>query len=469
MVNPLRRSLSCPDLRSSLGSTKENFSFAEKILALKSSSIDPTSRGRGEPIEVKLNPQWINPETRLQCKYSPVTVPKGQRPQAQGSMRGVWEDRIAVCKELASGGKESDSWLSFRRSNTIQVKGASPKTVPAIVISGGAAGKIKTELNREAIRETGKQFIESLDSKVVWHPGYNGGEPVYLMVHKDEYDNYKNVLGDELEKFKNLSLVGWDGGELAGFGPARVAATTFADSLEYQPERFMMIDQDVVLTKNTNPALEKVKTSVEEMHARFGKAKPIVAYGVGEPTRFSIEEISAARGGTVVRSEPDSEEIRKFNSPAQQFVSIKTGVRHSSIVGNDGIYPAYMIAGGEDMLMGQILNLTEDDVNAVLRDAQIYKKNLMGNYDATNGGKNSRVKTLEHIYEREKNTELKFEGKNMTLEDLMKEFVSREYIKESDIPNTAACVVERIILRADKELGGNSNRPDGTVFMRNPN
>ncbi|MBY0444286.1 MAG: hypothetical protein K2Q15_03650, partial [Burkholderiales bacterium] len=143
--------------------------------------------------------------------------------------------------------------------------------------------------------------------------------------------------------------------------------------------------------------------------------------------------------------------LEEFNTPPQQLVSIQAPFREHQ---SDGIYPAYMVAGGEDMLMGLQLDLVKDGKNTTLLENRIVKKELEGPADQPNTYWNkARVETLEALFESEKGTMVCFEGKDMTLDNLMKLFVQKQWITAHPSPdsyNIAACVIERIILRLNK-------------------
>ncbi|MGC0155110.1 hypothetical protein ACPRNU_21845 [Chromobacterium vaccinii] len=384
---------------------------------------------RNHPIEIKINPQWADKQTRAACKYAPVIIGKGQDAEAMKSMRSVEENRIATCRQLAIADRPSDrcSWISFIRHDPSSDLRFGPENVPAIVISGGSANKIAQDL--------GKDF------SLAWHPMNMRGEPVYLLVHKMDYRTYASALKDALEQYPNLRLVAWDGGQLTGFGAARAAATTLADSLPYRPERILMMDQDVVQTEGTRHSRPDVRQAVIDKHGSSGK--PIIGYGVGYPTRQDVPKPFAAT------AKPDPQD---FNSPAQQFVSIQAPFRERR---GDGIYPAHMVAGGEDMLMGLQLGLADNGSNTAILDDRIVKKELKGPVDQPNAYWNkARVDTLEALFESEKGTRVLFEGQDMTLDQLMKLFVQRQWLAShpsADSYNAAACVIERIILRLNKQ------------------
>ncbi|MCD4501694.1 hypothetical protein [Chromobacterium vaccinii] len=491
MVNLVSKSNSCSSLdRLSFVGWQETNGFAASVTSVGSSDSSPTppsstrtssigeysGSSAKQEIAISINSRWVNPETRAECKYSPITVDKGQSHEVNNYMKSVMQKRIDLCMDMARNSNDElpCHGLSFQVSDVglrTAGMGHSFATVPAVVISGGSAEKIKAELSQDIFSKIDRSdsldgrkatLLEVLDSRVAWHPDNMKGEPVYLLVHKDDFDNYKSVLSDELKSFSNLYLASWDGGELTGFGAARVAAAAFADSLGYKPERFMMIDQDVVATPDTHPASKAVQKDVVEMHKNTGQ--PIVGLGSGKPTRFSMEQISQAKENQINHSDKSVADVpmsregvgksrknkNKVNvSPVQQFVSIQT--KHAE-VDNKLLYPAFMVAGGEDMFMGQSMGLVDRKKgNMSLRTADIYKKELKGEKDAINTyWDESRVQTLEKLYENEKGTLLNFGGETMTLEGLMNHFLDSEYIKKAEIPNTAACVIERIMLIANR-------------------
>jgi hypothetical protein len=65
-------------------------------------------------------------------------------------------------------------------------------------------------------------------------------EPICLFVHSLDYKTYASTLGDVLGRFRNVHLIGWNGGAMTGFGAARCAALAFADTLPYRPQRILM-------------------------------------------------------------------------------------------------------------------------------------------------------------------------------------------------------------------------------------
>ncbi|WP_139167054.1 hypothetical protein [Chromobacterium sphagni] len=412
-----------------------NFSHAgqrEGVAPLNGNAgVSAPSAGPGShryPIEMEVNSRWIDKQTRPACKYAPVVISKGQGEEAMKSMRSVEENRIETCRQLAMTHRSSDrcGWISFIRHDQASDLRFGPDNVPAIVISGGSANKIAQEL--------GKDF------SLAWHPMNMRNEPVYLLVHKMDYQTYAAALKEALDQYPNLRLVGWDGGQLTGFGAARAAATTLADSLPYRPERILMMDQDVVQTEGTRHSRPDVQQAVIDKHGSTGK--PIIGYGVGYPTRQDVPKPFAAT------AKPDAQD---FNSPAQQFVSIQAPFRERQ---GDGIYPAHMVAGGEDMLMGLRLGLAKDGKNTAILKGRIVKKELKGPADQPNAYWNkARVETLGALFESEKGTMVRFEGQDMTLDDLMKLFVRKQWLAAHPSPdsyNAAACVIERIILRLNK-------------------
>ncbi|AZD09557.1 hypothetical protein C4K26_4163 [Pseudomonas chlororaphis] len=396
------------------------------------------------PINLERNPRWINPETRPACKYSPVKIGdlphkdaiKSTRDDAMKSMQAVLDKRIDTCRELAMDRAipSAGSWFSFVRGPQLHEPHLNKGTVPALVISGGSANKLRADLSK--------------DYSLAWHPKNmtnergTHAEPVYLLVHKLDYPTYASTMKELLEQYPNLHLVGWDGGKLTGFGAARASALAFADSLSYRPERVMMIDQDVVKTEQTRHTNPRVRAAVEGLHQT--SHQPIAGYGIGYPARQSPP---IPFGETLPPTPAD------LNGPAEQFVSIKAPFRKQW---EDGIYPPYMVAGGEDMLMSKELGLSKDGRNTVLPEERIIKKELQGPADTPNVYWNEgRTQTLKALFEAEKNTWVEFEEQKMSLDDLLHKFKDNGWIASHpsvESYNVSACVIERIILRLNNEL-----------------
>ena len=388
------------------------------------------------PIRLECHPRWINLETRPACKYSPVNVTELPHKDAINSMQAVLHNRIDTCRELAMdrGIPGNGSWFSFIRPPQLHEPHLNKSTVPALVISGGSANKLAADLSK--------------DYSLAWHPKNMRSEldaraePVYLLVHKLDYPTYKSTMKEVLGQYPNLHLIGWDGGKLTGFGAARASALAFADTLSYRPERIMMIDQDVVKTEQTRHTNPTIRSKVESLHQTT--KQPIVGYGVGYPTRQST---------LLPFRETLPPKPSDLNGPAEQFVSIQAPFRKQW---DDGIYPPYMVAGGEDMLMSKKLGLSKENRNMVLPEERIIKKELEGPADIPNAYWNEgRVQTLKALFEAEKNTLVEFEDQKMSLDGLMSKFEENGWITSHpsvESYNVAACVIERIILRLNKEL-----------------
>jgi len=395
------------------------------------------------------NPSWVDPGTRPECKYSPVIVAKEQTPDAIRTMQDALIKRIETCRGLA--GPKDNSWFSFLRAGPSHEPHLRSSNVPVIVISGGSAKKLAIDL--------------STDYSLAWHPINLRNEPLYLLVHKLDFNNYAQAMAGLMAQYRNMHLIGWDGTGMTGFGAARAASLAFADTLPYRPQRILMMDQDVIQTeasRHTNPT---VHNKLMNKHG----AKPIVGLGVGYPTRVPVPRPFSNTPAPV---------LADFNSPAQQFVSIQAPFRKRTQrtllapeIKDDGIYPAYMVAGGEDMLMGMQLKLNEDDRNVALLPGRILKKGLQGPQDNSNAYWNeARVTTLRTLFEAEKNTPLIFENEPMSLGELMESFVQEGWIQQHPGPDSytaSACVIERIILRLHK-LGEFPANIDSTVFNRCP-
>lgn len=388
------------------------------------------------PIRLNPNSRWINQQTRAACKYSPVKVPKSEHEDVNLSMQAVLLNRIQTCRTLAGERNipgDNNRWLSFIRGPQLSDAHFNSDTVPALVISGGSANKLAADLRN--------------DYSLAWHPknmpaGLDGRpDPVYLLVHRLDYQAYMSALSDALICYPNLRVIGWDGGKLTGFGAARAATLGFADSLPWQPNRIMMIDQDVVTTEKTRHSNPAVRRRIEALHQTT--KQPIVGFGVGYPTR---QLPPPPFKGTV---QPTPSEL---DGPAEQFVSIRAPYRQRR---GDGIYDSYMVAGGEDMLMSKNLGLSKNGRNTVLVQERIVKKELAGPPDVPNVYWNEgRVQTLKALFEAEKGTAVTFEGETMTLDKLMSQFVENGWISSHpsvESYTAAACIVERIILRLNSE------------------
>ncbi|EKO3870313.1 hypothetical protein ACP6H1_20990 [Vibrio harveyi] len=413
--------------------THENNSLSQVIKAVN------TVKNSVMPIEVKVLNSWVNKDTRPACKYSPVVVSKDHK--YVDTMKKVEENRINISRKLASSGKCGSSWLSFIRDKN-DIEGRYHKNnTPAIVISGGNAKKLANEM--------------MCDYSLAFHPKNMRGEPVYIMVHKEDYKTYYSELSALMNQNHNLHLVGWDGGKLTGFGAARAAALSFADSLPYKPDRILMMDQDVVQTEGTRHTKPEVKSKINRIHN--DEKRPIAGYGVGYPTRQEVPSPF---------SKGEAPTVADFNSPTQQFVSIASPFRGRL---SDGIYPAYMVTGGEDMLMGLDLKLIENEHNNSILNERIVKKELKGSTDSPNKYWNeNRIETLKELFESEKNTMFLFEGNSVTLDGLMQLFVDKGWVSSHPSPesyNTASCIIERVILRR-KKLVNNETISDNTIFNR---
>ncbi len=375
-----------------------------------------------EPIEITSNPEWINKQTRPACKYSPIVVSKNQKPFLLNTMRQVVRTRIATCISLSIlETRQSYQWFSFLKKGPLFEPHLRENNVPVMVISGGNANKISLALNT--------------DYSLAWHPAIIRDEPVYLLVHKKDFQTYALALKTLMEQYRNLHLIGWSCGQLTGFGVARAATLAFADSLFYRPKRILMLDQDVVQTEGTRHTNPLVIEEIEKLHKTTDKQ--VIGLGVGYPTRQAVPKPFQS---VLFPNQSD------FNSPTQQFVSIQAPFRKR----NDEIYPPYMVAGGEDMLIGMKMKVMNEDINITLRQQRIVKKELKGPADTPNYyWNNARVETLKILYEAEKNTLLKFENDIKTLDELLYLFVKKNWINEhpsADSFNVSACVIERIIL-----------------------
>lgn len=422
-------------------------------------------------IGLQKNDEWVNRDTRAACKYSPVIVDKQQTPEAIEYMRDVLKRRIDACRGMAAirhPDLSSASWFSFIRGGATYERWG-PGNVPVIVLSGGSASKLQSELSK--------------NYNLAWHPMNVRSEPIYLLVHKLEYNTYARALRLTLATYRNLHLTGWDGGQLTGFGAARAAALALADTLPYRPKRIIMMDQDVVLSTKVHLPQYGVGSKVE--HAHVARGKQVIGLGVGYPERTPDIQLNALRKA-MLQNKVTKPPLQDFNSPAQQAVSITAPFRKRANMMSDGAYPAYMVAGGEDMLMGMQLKL-DNDLDPVnkgpLMNGPIIKKGLSGPNDP---GKNLhwaglRVEMLDRLYKLEKDTLVQWRepniqlreptiDANLTVEELLKWFVRWGWlaVDGSEFANTSALIIERIILRLHK-LGQFPADVDQRVFNRIPN
>lgn len=395
------------------------------------------------PIEIGINPDWADPRKRPACKYAPIIVEKIQSVQAIQTMKAVLEKRVNICRLLATQNDnphlQGTGWFSFLRAGPSHTPHLRASSVPVIVISGGNAVRIAQDLEA--------------DYSLAWHPANLRNEPLYLLVHRLDFRTYQGALSRIMNRFRNMHLIGWDGGKMTGFGAARAAALAFADSLPYRPQQILLMDQDVAQTEGTRHTRPDVQSKVTDLHNQF--AKPIVGLGVGYPTRQFVPKPFANTAYP---------RIKDFASPTQQFVSIRAPFRQRAqstahpylansnyLKMDDGLYPAFMVAGGEDMLATYELDLIRDDHNDTLRHARIVKKALQGPNDPQNlYWNNARVETLERLFREEKRTPLSLEGVTYTLEELLFLFTRQGWQAGHPTPesyNNAACIIERIILR----------------------
>ncbi|WP_338862447.1 hypothetical protein IHE31_03325 [Mycetohabitans rhizoxinica] len=452
------------DRQSPLKSSKPHFSRFNIIGDRSAPDIKNNSgtAPTGKPaIKINLNANWANKETRPKCKYAPVNV-SGDKNKNFEYMKEVLEKRIATCKELAYQG-DSVGWFSFRKregtqEHKWQEHDLQSNEVPIIVISGGSANKIAGDLKSK----TG--------GSLAWHPKYMRDESIYLLVHETEFKCYEAALNEMMEQYKNLHLVGWYGGSLTGFGAARAAALAFADTLPYRPQQIIMMDQDVALTENTRHTNPGIKTQLNNKHKNTQKS--IIGLGVGYPTREAPPKHFGFKKNEYSPKKPKTANERPVLSPAQQYVSIKSPFRKK---GEDGIYAAYMVAGGEDMLMGIQQGLIQKFKqeggrnilkNIALMEGKIVKKELKGQEDELNHyWKKMRPETLKKLFEAEKDTQVEFDGKTMSLNELMEHFKKQGYIEQHPSPeshNVAACIIERIILDYHKQKS--SDNQSNTIF-----
>lgn len=357
------------------------------------------------PIYLTENTAWIM--NRAANKYAPVIVDPEQSEEAIRTMQSILRMRIATCQRLArtyapsSDGVPSplagNSQFAFSRILSIRYSHWNSSTVPVLVISGGSAHKLAGALSKNIY--------------LAWHPRNVRGAPVYLIVHLHDVPAYKTYLGTLTWTYPNFNIVGWNGGLLTGFGAARAAALAFAATLPYHPQRILMLDQDVVQTEDTRHTAFLVTRDVLHLHE---PGRQVIGMGVGFAERQKVPK-SFDRTPSVPKE--------AFNSPTQQFVSIMGPFRPNGKrpeLRSDGVYPAYMVAGGEDMLMSRQQNMFERqddvDVNTTLRSPRIIKMALTGPSDTPNRyWTTDRVATLKALYEVEKDIIVNFKYKGGAL------------------------------------------------------
>jgi len=386
------------------------------------------------PIALRLNGRWLKDsgEGKTANKYRPIAVLFHQRAGHQEAIKQILDRRVAICHELAAqnSGASSCSWLSFVRPPEHSERHLGSRTVPALVLTSGSAGKIAGELKQ--------------NHELAWHPANMRNEPVYLIVHKSELPHYQNSLRDALSIYKNLHVVGWDGGDLTGFGAARAAALAFADSLSYRPERIMMMDHDVVLTNDTRPTNPRVTQRVESLHQSTGKR--IVGYGTG----FGQRSSAVPRKAGLVDHALGKPKASQLVTPTQQFVSIKAPFRDPDSA-PDGLYPPYMVSGNEDHVMTMSQGIMGEEKNTTITRHRISKKALAGSETRPNiYGSELRPKTLEKLFESERHTLVEFEHQTMTLEALVTLFAERGWIESHPSPEShqlSSLIIEKIIIK----------------------
>lgn len=425
-IPPATGSISDTKSKVSSGQLSTAIDYAKKVGAKDERSLQYILKSL-KAVPVTINDAWVNVNTRIASKYAPVKVTKSEKGY-DASMEKIRDFRISQCMKLRTEGTgDKTGWFSFIRDTKASEDPGSMRitkgkqNVPLIVLSGGSAKKIAADIKK--------------DFSLAWHPKNAAGELVYLMVHKLDYENYAKALGPAMEKYPNLNLIGWNSGKLTGFGAARSAAMAFASSLPSRPQQVLLMDQDVVKTEDTRHTRPDIQSKLLNVHKA---GSPIVSVGVGYPTRVEVPKPFSKT------PKPLPED---FNSPVQQAVSIKAPF--------DGIYPPYMVSGGEDMLVGFEKGLIQSDKNVALLDAKIIKKALRGEPDDSNLYWNqARIETLKELYEGgEKNIQLKFENEVLSMDQLLTKFAEKGWISSHPSPesyNVSASIVERIILRYAK-------------------
>ncbi|HYQ14341.1 MAG TPA: hypothetical protein VEQ58_01245, partial [Polyangiaceae bacterium] len=278
--------------------------------------------------------------------------------------------------------------------------------------------------------------------------------------------------------YRNLHVIGWDGGQLTGFGAARSAALAFADTLPYRPGRVIMMDQDVVQSPKVRLTEFGPGSTVERAH-RVSRVS-VIGLGVGYPTRVTAKELQGTTLSLLGVREPKARALglldgahpvpqrpasflpepadADYQSPVQQAVSIEAPFRSqgkavTDTIYADGHYPSFMVTGGEDMLMGRELGLPQVAETPVLRSSlikgRIVKKGLEGPADTSNKHWSVlRASMLATLYAREKLIDVSWCGNSMTLEKMIG--ILEAVTGVEDTHNTSSNIVERIILKLHK-------------------
>ena len=343
-------------------------------------------------------------------------------------------NRINICRRLALrpdklGGHTS---FGFNRNacRTIHSMKLKSTNIPIIVNSTGAAARIAKDLLS--------------NYSLAWHPENARDEPVYLLVHKFEFEYYRQALSKV--EYKNFYLISWDGGQMSGFGAARAAAMAFADALPYRPKQILLMDQDVILTeqtRHTNPVVKKALLQAQ-IKAGYPQKTTIIGFGKGNTKRVPVLSFKNQL------NPPENTRSYTSRAPIQQIVAITAPFvdRHT-----DGIYPSFMVAGGEDMLMNYKQGLiTRLNGNTSFLDATILKKELAADSEHPEPPNpywgNTQLNTLKKLYDIEKGYKVSLKGFSGTIEQLILSFIREGVIKDTktDIYNTSANIVERILI-----------------------
>ncbi|SQA98089.1 Uncharacterised protein [Cedecea neteri] len=236
---------------------------------------------------------------------------------------------------------------------------------------------------------------------------------------------------------------------MSGYGAARAAAIAFADALPYRPKQILLMDQDAALTeqtRHTNPVVKKSLLQAQ-IKAGYPQRTTIIGLGRGNPTRVSVPSFK----NQLIPPQRTTHKAKYISrAPTQQIIAITAPFidRHT-----DGIYPSFMVAGGEDMLMNcklDIVTIKESNISCL--DATIIKKELPVDLEHPEPPNrywdNTQLNTLKKLYEVEKNYKISLTNFNGTVEQLIHSFIQKGIIKnsETDIYNTSANIVERILI-----------------------
>ena len=143
----------------------------------------------------------------------------------------------------------------------------------------------------------------------------------------------------------------------------------------------------------------------------------------------------------------------------------------------DGAYQAFMVAGGEDMLMTEELSLQTKNVegrptaNPTVRPEKIFKSDLSHGNTVRGDSPNAywtvdRIKTLTTLQSSEKGTRVIYDGVETTVGALSESLATIAKMPKSDAAGICALIIERIILKAYQTEGAWPETYKGSIMNR---